>query len=385
MVVKDAETLSRNAALSLYEERMQETYAPGLLRVNIPPDACSLACAANVRRSQGTLGRAKQAMKRLAVKDKTGLPRFFAGQMFRRIACPAHEMASFGPEGTRVPSEMLDWYVERIRHRRPAVLSGLPTYLLLLARHIERSGKAAPPVGSLLPQGALSNPVLKEEIARVFGVPVHEVYGGHEFGCVASTCEGQDKLHILMSDCVVETVRNGKHVLPGELGEIVITTLNNRVMPLIRYRPGDVGRLYDDHCSCGRQTRLLKLEGRMEDTIVTSKGTRTEMEIIDFLMTRPNIEFSQLVQRSDTRCDLLVVEKDTGSTNLSDLADAVREFLGEEMEIRPRLVSTIKPEVSGKFRFVKSTSYERFHEGPAGDTPHVSMGTSPTHEIISDL
>jgi phenylacetate-CoA ligase len=262
--------------------------------------------------------------------------------------------------------EVLDIYVEDIRQRRPAVLSGLPTYLLLLARHIERSGKTPPAVGSLLPQGALSPPALKKEIGRVFKAPVNEVYGGHEFGCVASTCEHGDKLHVLMSGCLVEVVRNGKHVPPGELGEIVITSFSNQVMPLIRYRPGDVGRLYEDYCQCGRQTQLLSVEGRIQDTLVTSKGIRTEMEITDFLMTWRNIEFAHLVQRSDTRCDLLVVEKDAGETDLKNLEESVRDLLGDEMNIRVRLVSTIKPEVSGKFRFVKSASFQKFHETAEG-------------------
>ena len=121
----------------------------------------------------------------------------------------------------------------------------------------------------------------------------------------------------------------------------------------------------------------------MEDTLITSKGIRTEKEIIDFLMEWSNIEFAQLVQRSETRCDLLVVEKESGRTNLGDLADATREFLGEEIEVRPRLVSTIKPEVSGKFRFVKSTSFEHFHEGTPMQALHKSKGALQTDQTIS--
>ena len=383
MVIKDSEAKSRNIALSLYEEHMQGTYAPGSLHVDIPPDACSLACAAKVNGSKGPLGRAKKTIAHLTALGTFRMPRFITGQMFRNIASPMKEMPSFGPEGTRVSSEMLQWYVERIRRWQPVVLSGLPTYLQLLGRHIERMGELPPFIGSLLPQGALSTPSLKNELRRVFGVPVHEVYGGHEFGCVASTCEQQDRMHIMMSECLVETVRNGKHAGPGELGEIVVTTFINRAMPLIRYRPGDVGRLYEEPCSCGRKTQLLVLEGRMEDTLITSKGIRTEKEIMDFLMRWPNIEFTQLVQRSEIRCDLLVVEKESGKTNLYDLSDATKGFLGDEIEVRPRLVSTIKPEVSGKFRFVKSTSFEHFHEGTPMQALHKSEGALQTDQTIS--
>jgi hypothetical protein len=121
----------------------------------------------------------------------------------------------------------------------------------------------------------------------------------------------------------------------------------------------------------------------MEDTLITSKGIRTEEEIIDFLVRWPNVEFAQLVQRSETRCDLLVVEKESGGTKLGDLSDATREFLGEEIEVRPRLVSTIKPEVSGKFRFVKSTSFEHFHEDTPMQALHKSKGASQTDQTIT--
>ncbi len=376
MVIKDAEALSRNLALSLYEEQIQNTYSPGSLHLNIPPDACSLACAAAVRRSKSRVDRAKEAVRKWTEKKATGVPRSIAGQVIRKIASPTHEMASFGPDGTRMDPELLEYYVEEIRQRKPAVLSGLPTYLLLLARHIRQSKKAPPQIGSLLPQGALSAPALKTELANAFGAPVHEVYGGHEFGCIASTCEHGEKLHVLMSECLVEIVRNGEHVSAGELGEIVVTSFANRVMPLIRYKPGDVGRLYDTYCRCGRQTQLLVVEGRMEDTLVTSKGIRTEKEITDFLMPWPNLEFFQLVQRSETRCDLLVVEKEQNKTDLQLLANAVKGLLGDEINIRPRLVSTIKPEVSGKFRFVKSTSFQAFHESalaPKFDQPEMAV------------
>jgi len=362
MVVIDEETKARSYAVSLYTQKIRGTYAPGCLHVTIPPDACSLACAAAVRRSQGAMGRARHTIAVLTERGVSGFPRSLTGRALRAVAHPACEMASFGTVGTRVLTEMLQWYLDCIRAWRPVVLSGLPTYLDLLARYIERCDETVPAIGSLLPEGALSTPALKDKLIRVFGVPVHEVYGGHEFGSVATTCEHRDKLHIVMTECLVETVRGGKHVAPGEIGEIMVTRFANKTMPLIRYRPGDLGRLYNSSCSCGRQTQLLTLEGRLQDSIVTSRGIRTAKEIIDFFGMWENLEFFQLVQRTENRCDLLVVEDDAGRINLRDLAEATEEFLGDEMKVRPRFASTIKPEESGKFRFVKSRSYQHFHE-----------------------
>jgi phenylacetate-CoA ligase len=362
MVIADSEVLRRDAAIAFNNAHLRGTYAPGSMRVHIPPDACSLACAVATKQSLGTWDRTKRAINGVTSKGVRNLPRRLIGGMVRSIADPVREMASFGPEGTRVSPEMLELYLDQIQQWQPAVLSGLPTYLQLLARHIRKFNKKPPVIGSLLPMGALSTPGLKRELAQVFGVPVHEEYGGHEFGNIASSCEQQDKLHIAMSECLVEVVRDGKHVPLGEVGEIVVTVFSNRAMPLIRYRPGDVGRLYEDYCACGRRTQLLTLEGRIQNTIITSRGIITEQAICDFMTELPDVEFSQLVQRSATNCDLLVVGKDLGIPDSDALAAAMADFLGEEMNVRPCIVSTIKPEDSGKFRFVKSTSHELFHK-----------------------
>ncbi len=362
MVIKDSEATSRNIALSLYEERIQDTYTPGLMHVSIPPDACSLACAASLRRPQGFIDLTKQALESLNQKGYKTLPRTIIGKTLRKIATPWREMPSFGTSGTRTDNDLIQWYLDKLHKWKPGLLSGLPEYLIILARHIKRSGQKPPVLKSLLPQGALTTPGMKKELRQVFNIPVHEVYGGHEFGCIASSCEQQDKLHIMMPECLVETVRNGKHVPPGELGEIVITVFSNKSMPLIRYRPGDIGRLYEDYCTCGRKTQLMTVEGRMQDVIVTPEKVRTPKQIIDFLWAWPNVEFAQLVQRNQSRCDLLIVEREDGHTDLNNLATLTSDFIGGGIQIRPRIVSTIKPEVSGKFRFVKSASYERFHD-----------------------
>ena len=194
---------------------------------------------------------------------------------------------------------------------------------------------------------------------------------------VASTCEQRDKLHVNMPGFLVETVKDGKHVAPGELGEIVITSFINAAMPLIRYKPGDVGRLYEDRCDCGRQSQLLSVEGRMQDTIITAKGVFTSQNIIEFISQFANIEFFQLVQRDDSRCDLLIVEKERGQTNQHDVSDAVQDFIGDELKVRPRIVSTIKPEASGKFRFVKSKSYHHFHNDGVDDSKAVQTEYEP--------
>lgn len=385
MVVIDDETASRNEALSLYGEQIRRDHMPGALTINIPPDACSLACAVNSHRDKSIRDRWQDVASAFSQKGISGLTRSMAGKILRKISMPAIEMPSFGPSGTRVEDDLLKWYYETIQRKRPAVLSGLPTYLLILSRYIKKYNLQAPEIGSLLPQGSLSPPALKREISAAFKAPVHEVYGAHELGSVATTCIQRDKLHINMTGFLVEVVKDGKHAAPGELGEIVISSLINSAMPMIRYKPGDVGRLYEDPCACGRQSQLLVVEGRLQDTMVTSNGIFTSQMVTDYFNGLENIEFFQMTQRDDARCDLLIVEKNRGQTNKKELAAAVQEYLGSELRIRPRLVSTIKPEVSGKFRFVKSKSVHRFHNGTSPVPETAEYQSEPVIQPEDDI
>jgi phenylacetate-CoA ligase len=143
---------------------------------------------------------------------------------------------------------------------------------------------------------------------------------------------------------------------------VVLTIFSNKAMPLIRYKPGDVGRLYGPDCSCDRQTPLLSVEGRLQDTIVTSERVYSAKDIIDFYDGFNNVQFAQLVQKSEKRCDLLIVEEKKGKTDLDKLVAESQRFFSGDLQIRPRFVSTIKPEVSGKFRFVKSASFKKLHD-----------------------
>jgi phenylacetate-CoA ligase len=59
----------------------------------------------------------------------------------------------------------------------------------------------------------------------------------------------------------------GRPVPEGEVGEIVVTCLKRRLMPLIRYRTGDLGRRVGEQCPCGRTTPLFELKGRTGDVL----------------------------------------------------------------------------------------------------------------------
>ncbi len=115
----------------------------------------------------------------------------------------------------------------------------------------------------------------RREIEACFNVPVFNRYGGRDLKLVAQECPARLGLHINSESVLVEIVKDGRIVPDGEVGEVVISRLDNFAMPFLRYRTGDRAALSAGRCTCGRSLPLLeRLEGRVQDAIVAVDGTR---------------------------------------------------------------------------------------------------------------
>ncbi|WP_406657640.1 AMP-binding protein [Methanolobus sp. ZRKC2] len=97
-------------------------------------------------------------------------------------------------------------------------------------------------------------PDMREEIESVWGCKTLRQWGMTELGLAnAIECENQDGFHLNNPDFLVEVIdpKTGKILPAGEKGELVVTTLRRKCMPLIRYRTRDITSLIDEPCECG--------------------------------------------------------------------------------------------------------------------------------------
>jgi phenylacetate-CoA ligase len=184
---------------------------------------------------------------------------------------------------------------------------------------------------------------------------VYDRYGSREVGLIASQCGEGGWMHINAESVLVEFVRNGHPVAPGELGEVLITDLRNYAMPLIRYRIGDLGTPMAGTCACGRGLPLMQMvAGRVTDFIVRPDGGLVSgISLATYLITgRPGIGQVQLHQH-ETRDLLVKVVPGPGfsSADLSCLRERARSYLGDAMAVHFRIVASIPKEASGKYRF----------------------------------
>jgi phenylacetate-CoA ligase len=357
MVVHDFDKrdLGRSGSMIVLTE--DSRYKLGKRQLSIPPDACSALCGIEGFRERSVLAHVSQMVRGRRLKDAAAISDL-RGLVMNNWIERARILDPFGPDGTHIGSERLDEYIAQVKEFRPTLLMGLPQYLHMWARRIRATGAKPLRVPEVRPMGALMASSVKREVEMSLG-SVREHYGTRELGGVAFDCPHRLGLHVLADQFIVEGIRNGESAAPGELCTLVVTDLQNRAMPLIRYQIGDVARVHYDPCPCGRNTPRVMLEGRLEDTFVTESGrVLTPLAVCEFFYAQRGVDQFQLVERS-SKWELRYVPDGDG-VDEANLKVRFAEFSGDERPLQIRRASTILPEISGKFRHTKSISFERF-------------------------
>ena len=112
----------------------------------------------------------------------------------------------------------------------------------------------------------------RHRFSAVYGAKVVNNYGAHEVWTIAYECTLQ-RLHVNLPHVFVEVLDGDQECRPGAFGEIVVTCSELRLMPFVRYRTGDHGKLLPDCCPCGRVTPTIQLlPDRFDQTIAGHPG-----------------------------------------------------------------------------------------------------------------
>jgi phenylacetate-CoA ligase len=206
--------------------------------------------------------------------------------------------------------------------------------------------------------GETETPAMRRRIERGFGAPVVAVYGSHEFNLIGWECAVTGDFHLCDDNVVVEVVRDGRIVEPGETGDVVVTGLHTYAAPFIRYDLGDVATRGDDACRCGAPFSTLRnLRGRTMDYCVLPDGTRMHhWELIPMsFWDMPWHRRYQLVQETADRFVLRVIaDAPPPPADLSALSSAIGRTLGPRATFRIDLVDDLAFSASGKHQLCRS-------------------------------
>lgn len=203
---------------------------------------------------------------------------------------------------------------------------------------------------------------MRQEINERLGIRATDNYGLSEVmgPGVAGECQECNGLHISEDHFLVEVLNPEtlEPVAPGEVGELVLTTLTKEAFPVIRYRTRDLTRLLPGPCPCGRTfVRMSRMLGRSDDMLIIKGVNVFPMQIEAVLF---EIEGTEPHYR-------LIVERENNEDKLTVMVEVVESIFFDEMKKQRALMETIKKRLASELgvgvevKLVEERSLERFN------------------------
>jgi len=181
---------------------------------------------------------------------------------------------------------------------------------------------------------------MRNEIEDRLGMKCGETYGLTELSGPGAgyACEVQEGVHINEDHYIVEIVdpETLEPVPHGEQGEIILTSLQRRAMPMLRYRSRDISRFYKEKCSCGRTSvRIEKVYGRTDDMLIISGVNIFPSQIESLLLDIEEIEPQYVLvaskkghlDRLSVRCEVKPEIYAQGAQKLEEVINRARSHI----------------------------------------------------------
>jgi phenylacetate-CoA ligase len=204
--------------------------------------------------------------------------------------------------------------------------AGTPDYLKVILDKAEEMGVALSFSRAAVGGGALFPSLRKEYADR--GIACLQCYATADLGNIAYESEAMEGL-IVDEGVIVEIVRpgTGDPVAPGEVGEVVVTTLNPDY-PLIRFATGDLSAVMPGESPCGRTNmRIRGWMGRADQTTkIKGMFVRPE-QVAEFVARHPQVSRARVIARREGEMDVMIVQVEALGIGVAELSESVAAVL----------------------------------------------------------
>ncbi len=247
-------------------------------------------------------------------------------------------------------------------------LCSTPSYCLFLAEAIREEG--LDPAKDLKLNTAFLGAEpwtseLRVQIEKNLGITAIDIYGLTEIigPGVSSDCMQRNGLHVFDDHFYPEIIdpNTEKQLGPGEMGELVFTTLTKEAFPVIRYRTRDISRLMPGECACGRtEVKMQRVTGRTDDMLIV-RGVNVYPSQVEALLVKiPGVEpHYQIVVDRKGALDILEIWVEVSEDVFTDEIKGLESL---ERKIRHELESALL--IGVKLKLVEPKSIQR-SEGKA--------------------
>jgi phenylacetate-CoA ligase len=253
--------------------------------------------------------------------------------------------------------QQLAAYIDLLNTRKPLLVKGYAGSLYQLAQYARRRNLRIHPPRWIVSTAELLRDHMREPVEDVFRCRVNDLYACREMGPLAGECTHGRK-HVFSFHVGMEIAdSNGAPLPEGVDGNVLITSLHNGAMPLIRYDLGDRAALAGATCPCGSRLPTLQvMTGRMSDHFVRRDGTLIHGQLFTHaFFFRTWVKRFQVVQPEIDLIEVFIVaDGEPPAAELADLEAKMRQGMGEECRIVFRLVDEIPRSPHGKHLFTRS-------------------------------
>ncbi len=252
-------------------------------------------------------------------------------------------------------------YILKIREYQPKIMDGYAEAFDILANFIRANEIDDIFVPAVISSAQMLSDKMRENISQNMHTEIFDRYGCREFSTIAHECKFHKGYHVNAENLIVELIKNGKPAKKREIGEVVITDLNNYSQPQIRYQTGDLAKCVSEKCPCGRGLPLIgKIYGRTKGVVIGLNGRYlTTSFFLHYLKDyEDEIRQFQVIQE---RKNLIIIRiipenlrKGIFSKSRERIARDFKNFLGRNMQINFELTDKIEMVRTGKYLSVIS-------------------------------
>ena len=253
----------------------------------------------------------------------------------------------------------LHLYTRQLKKFQPDYFYGYVSMLNQYADYLIKNKIEFPiKLKSIITTAEVLSDKIREKLQDVFRVRVYNEYGCGEFGTIAHECE-YGNLHVNEENVLIEIYDYENKCKDGDVGEIVVTELNNHAMPLIKYRLGDYAAIIRKKCKCGRELKIIdKLYGRAYDIIKNREGKLFHGEFFMYIFEEAKrkglgISAFQVIQKDyDSFIVKIVPEQGFSEASEHYIKNYFQENYSASVKIAFEKVLKIERAKSGKMRVV---------------------------------
>lgn len=273
------------------------------------------------------------------------------GIMGKRVLLPFPTRLNTEP----IHDQALMWY-RKLKDFKPYLLESFHFFIQILTNFIIDNHLDPIPIKKIFCLGAPARRERRKMELAFPGVEIHDRYGPHEFEGIGTDCSKHKGMHISIDSYFVEFLReDDTFASPGEIARVIVTDLDNRAMPLIRYDIRDMASYYAEQCPCGRGLPLMSgLCGRKDDYVITSDSKKLYFIFFqEFFDQHDAVRYFQVSQKGSGDVEVSIVKE--GEADENELSTVIAQDLKREIgkNIVVKQVKSIKEAKNGKISFVK--------------------------------